>query len=324
MGHLFDRQKGQNRQMHWLKTDIHPYSDGEKITWAGIGANIILLATKILGGIFGRSRALLADGIHSASDLLSDVLVLVGLHFFYKKEDRDHPYGHGKIETLSTMGVGLLLTVVAVGVGIHAIRGIINADSLVSPDKFTILIAAASIIFKESLYHFTRRIGERTGSDAVVANAFHHRSDAWTSGATLLGISLSVYVPSLRVLDPCVALFVALFILKTAMDIIKGSARKIIDTSPPEEFIREIREEAASTPGVLACHDLTGRYYADKIRMEIHIEVDPEMTVREAHHISDLVTERIKKKYSKVISILVHIDPYNPQKKGKREEGRVF
>lgn len=299
--------------MHWLKTDIHPYSDGEKITWAGIAVNIFLFLTKILGGIFGHSKALLADGIHSASDLLSDILVLVGLHFFYKKEDRDHPYGHGKIETLSTLGVGLLLVFAAVGIGIHSIRSITETGAISPPHKLAIVVAAASTGLKEILYHLTRRIGERTGSDAMIANAFHHRSDAWTSGATLLGISLSVYVPGLRVLDPCAAIFVALFILKIAIDILKGAVRKIIDTSPPQEFLEKVRKEALAAEGVLSCHDLTARYYADKMRMEIHIEVDPEITVREAHQISERVTERIKEKNREVISILVHIDPHNTQ-----------
>jgi cation diffusion facilitator family transporter len=144
----------------------------------------------------------------------------------------------------------------------------------------------------------------------VVANAWHHRSDAWTSAVALVGITLAVYVPKLRVLDSYAALLVSFFIVKLAVDIVRRAVRKIIDTSPPPELVERICEEIRSVPGVRGCHDLTGRYYADMIRMETHVEIDPELSVRESHNIAEEVARRVKERFTEVSSILVHVDPY--------------
>ncbi len=282
---------------------------GRNITLTGMGVNAALIALKILGGVFGRSRALLADAFHSLSDFISDALVLIGLHFFHKKEDADHPYGHGKIETLVTIALGTILLIAAVRIGIGAAQAIYRGEITV-PRRFTIPIAAVSIVSKEILYRLTRRIGKRIGSEAMIANAWHHRSDAMTSIVTLAGVTLAIYVPSLRMLDSYAALLVSFFIIKVAFDILRSSVRKIIDTSPPPDVLRRYSEEIEKVPGVEACHDLMCRYYADKIRMEVHIEVDGDLTVREAHGIVDRVVEGIGSRFDEVSKVLVHIDPY--------------
>ena len=274
--------------------------------------NAALIALKITGGIFGRSRALLADAVHSVSDLISDTLVLVGLHFFHKEEDQDHPYGHGKIETLATIGVGVLLVVAALRIGIDAALAIYRGD-IVIPHRLTIPIAAISVLSKEILYQATVRIGRRIKSEALVANAWHHRSDALSSVVTLVGITLAVYVPSLRVLDSYAALLVSFFIVKVALEISHGAVKKIVDTSPPYELLECISEEICKVTGVGQCHKLTGRYYADKIRMEVHVEVDPDLTVRESHEITDRISKRVRERFEEVSSILVHIEPYMEQ-----------
>lgn len=300
----------------------HKHGDleaGRKITWAGMAVNAALIAIKIFGGIFGRSKALLADAAHSASDFVSDFLVLIGLHFFLKDKDADHPYGHGKIETLTTMGVGALLCFAAVKIGLDAAIAIHRGD-IVSPERYTIIIAALSIVSKEALYQGTVRIGRRLKSEAMIANAWHHRSDAWSSCVTLVGVTLAVYVPSLKVLDSFAALLVSFFILKIAIDILLGAIKKIIDTSPSADFMEAIDEEIRKVPGVKDCHDLTGRYYASMIRMETHIEVDPLMTVQESHAIIDRVVARVKARFDEVSTLLIHIDPYIPGR-NKEEEG---
>ena len=271
--------------------------------------NAILIALKTLGGIFGGSKALLADAVHSISDFVSDVLILIGLHFFHKEEDAEHPYGHGKIETLATLGVGTLLLVAAARIGVEAALAIYHG-TITAPHRFTILIAAISIFSKEILYHATVRIGKRLRSEAMIANAWHHRSDAWTSAVALIGITLAVYVPKLRVLDSYAALLVSFFIIKIGIEIMRGAIRKIIDTSPPRELIGKICAEIRTVPGVKGCHDLTARYYADMIRMEAHVEVDPALTVLESHRIADEVTRRVKTRFEEISHVLVHIDPY--------------
>ncbi|HER44090.1 MAG TPA: cation transporter [Candidatus Eisenbacteria bacterium] len=301
---------------HHTRTDLE---SGRRITWAGMAVNAALIALKILGGIFGRSKALLADAAHSASDFVSDLLVLIGLHYSMKDGDADHPYGHGKIETLATIGVGALLCLASVKIGLDAALAIHRGD-IVSPERFTIIIAALSIVSKEALYQATVRIGRRLKSESLIANAWHHRSDAWSSGVTLVGVTVAVYVPSMKVLDSYAALLVSFFILKIGIDILLGAIKKIIDTSPSAEFMASVGDEIRKEPGVLDCHDLTGRYYASMVRMEAHIEVDPEMTVHESHEIIDRVVSRVRARFDEVATLLIHIDPY-VQGGDKKEEG---
>jgi len=283
---------------------------GKKITWFGIGINAALITAKLAGGVLGGSRALLADAVHSISDFLSDILVLIGLEFFRKPEDELHPYGHGKIETLATIGVGILLLAAAFRIGYSASMAIYRG-SVPRPHVYTIYIAAASIILKEFLYQITVREGRKIKSEAMIANAWHHRSDALTSVITLGGITLSVYFPKLRFFDSYAALLVSFFIVKISVDILKSAVKKIIDTSPSREFIDEACRIIRSVDGVVDCHNLTARYYADLIRMEVHVEVKPSLSVLESHTIANEVAERIKERFGNVANVLVHIDPYD-------------
>jgi cation diffusion facilitator family transporter len=292
---------------------------GRRITWAGMGVNAALIALKIIGGVYGHSKALLADAAHSASDFVSDFLVLIGLHFLLKEKDTDHPYGHGKIETLATIGVGALLCFAAVKIGLDAALAI-HQGEITAPAGFTIIIAVLSVASKEILYHVTVRIGRKLGSEAVIANAWHHRSDAWSSVVTLIGVTLAVQVPSLRILDSYAALLVSFFILKIAVEILLGAIKKIIDTSPSAELMAAAKGEIEGVPGVKSCHDLTGRYYASMISMEVHIEVDPELTVMESHSIANKVVDRVKARFDEVSTLLVHIDPYRDGTGAKKEE----
>ncbi|MBN2072170.1 MAG: cation transporter [Candidatus Krumholzibacteriota bacterium] len=291
----------------------HGIESGRKITWASIWINAFLIVLKILGGIFGQSRALLADGIHSVSDFISDIVVLIGLHFLAKESDEDHPYGHGKIESVATLFVGVTLLLAAFRIGIDASMAIYRGEIAI-PHGYTIIIAALSVAFKEILYHLTVRIGRTARSEAMIANAWHHRSDAISSVITLVGITVAIYNPSLRVLDSYAALLVSFFIIKVSFGILKSAFKKIIDTSPSKEFLDRVRGLTADIDGVRECHDLMARYYADRIRMEIHIQVDPLMTVADSHRIVDAVVERITEEYPEVEKVLVHVDPYEERK----------
>jgi cation diffusion facilitator family transporter len=283
---------------------------GRKITWIGIAVNGALIALKVFGGIQGHSKALLADAVHSASDFVSDFLVLIGLHFIIKEKDSDHPYGHGKIETLATIGVGALLCYAAFKIGLDAALAI-HSGEVAAPERFTIAIAAVSIVSKEILYQATVRIGRRLGSEAMVANAWHHRSDAWSSVVTMIGVAIASFVPRLRVLDSYAALLVSFFILKIAIDILIGAIKKIIDTSLSAHLLSGATEEIQAVPGVMNCHDLTGRYYGNAIFMEVHIEVDPHLTVLESHSIANEARRRVRARFEEVSNLLVHIDPFD-------------
>ena len=281
---------------------------GRRITTIGIALNAALIALKLFGGFAGRSRALLADAAHSLSDLVTDFVVLVGLHFLGKKEDAEHPYGHGKIETLATLVVGSVLLAAAVKIGYDAATAVAGGE-LPAPHRYTIAIAAFSIVAKEWLYQVTVRTGRRAGSEAMVANAWHHRSDAWSSVVTLVGVGLASFVPRLRVLDSYAALLVSFFIVKVAVDIMGGAVRKIIDTAPSVRFIDEVCRTAESVDGVIECHDVMARYYGPVIRMELHIVVDPLITVLEAHGIIDEVVAAVTARHNEIGKILVHVDP---------------
>ncbi|RLC97121.1 MAG: cation-efflux pump [Chloroflexi bacterium] len=297
-------------------------AEGRRITWVGIGVNAILIALKLWGGLAGRSRALIADAVHSISDFVSDFIVLIGLHFLGKAEDEEHPYGHGKIETLAAIGVGLLLLTAAAKIGYEAAMAIYRGD-VSAPHRFTIIIAAVSVVAKEVLYQVTVRIGKRVGSEALVANAWHHRSDAWSSIITLGGVTAASFVPRLRILDSYAALFVSFFIVKVAAEILWSALRKIVDTAPSAEFVQAVRLSVERVPGVRQCHDIMARYYARRIRMELHIVVDPGMTVADAHVIIDHVVDVITTTFEDVEKVLVHVDPdrsaFAERKKGSTD-----
>lgn len=306
-----------------MKGHVHDHDgleSGRRITWTGLAVNALLIAIKTIGGLAGGSRALLADALHSVSDFVSDVVVLIGLHFLGKKEDEDHPYGHGKIETLATLGVGLLLLGAAFRIGYGAALSIYRGE-ITSPQPWTIAVAAVSIASKEALYQVTVKIGRRLGSEAMIANAWHHRSDAWSSVVTLAGVGAAVLVPALRVLDSYAALFVSFFIAKVAVDILRGAVRKIIDTAPSREFIEKVHDIAEGVPGVRQCHDVMARYYARRIRLELHIVVDPSMTVARAHDIIDEVVRRLESKFDEIDKVLVHVDPERAVDERGRQRG---
>jgi len=296
--------------MHDLNEDRHnEIRSGKRVTLGGMAVNAALTALKFLGGFYGGSKALLADALHSLSDLISDFLALVGLHFYRKGKDRSHPYGHGKIETLSTLGIGILLLGAAVWIGIDAARTIYNRV-FATPHLYTIWIAGFSILSKEVLYQITSRTAIRIKSEVMAANAWHHRTDAITSVVALAGIALARFVPSLIFLDSYAAILVSFFIIKIGVDIIRGSVDKIIDTALPKQLIEGVEEEIKKIEGVIGVHDTAGRYYADSIAMEAHIEVDGGMTVDRAHRIANLAERRVRERFDSVTTVLVHVDPY--------------
>ena len=249
------------------------YREGRNVTLVGSVTNIVLVFLKIAGGFLFHSQALIADGIHSVSDLLSDVVVLFGLKLGRGEEDAEHPFGHGRIETLSALLVGILLggagIWMAVSAGLEIHSGIIP-----HPSYLALVVAVVSVLAKEILYHYTRIVGERINSPAIITNAWHHRSDALSSVAVLIGIAGAQIKPSWAALDPIAAIIVSALIVKVGASFVVSAIKEFIDTAPNKAVMNRIQQCACAITGVEEVHDIRARTSGGKVFVEIHITVD--------------------------------------------------
>ena len=281
---------------------------GRNITVIGALVNAVLIGLKLLAGIFGKSNALIADGVHSISDLFTDVVVLVGIWRGRKPADEDHPFGHGRIETLSTAVVGLSLVATALYLGFQSAMDIyLRHES--HPNVLAIIGAGVSIVLKEALYRYTVLTGRRMKSRLVVANAWHHRSDALSSVAVLAGVILAQIKPSWHIFDAFAALLVSFFIIKVGLEILADTFRELSDAAPSPETLDNIRQCALSAEGVMGVHDLRVRTSGGLHQLEIHIVVDASLTVKEGHGIAKDVEACLVNDIDDVGRAIVHVDP---------------
>ena len=284
-----------------------------RITLWGAVMNIVLTAGKIVAGIFGRSAAMVADGIHSLSDLLSDAVVLVFTHISSKGKDRDHSFGHGKFETLATLIVSIILVTVGGNLmsnGIRSIIGVFNGTEIPKPGYIALIAAAVSIALKEWLYHATVRVGKKTGSTVVIANAWHHRSDALSSIGSLIGIGGAIVLgDKWTVLDPLASCLISIAIIVVAVKMALPSLAELLETSLPEDIEQEIIRIASSVKGVNDIHDLKTRRNGISFIIDAHIVVNPEMSIVEAHDISTDVEEALRMKYGQETQLSIHVEP---------------
>ena len=284
-----------------------------RITLWGAVMNIVLTAGKIVAGIFGRSAAMVADGIHSLSDLLSDAVVLVFTHISSKGKDRDHSFGHGKFETLATLIVSIILVTVGGNLmsnGIRSIIGVFNGTEIPKPGYIALIAAAVSIALKEWLYHATVRVGKKTGSTVVIANAWHHRSDALSSIGSLIGIGGAIALgDKWTVLDPLASCLISIAIIVVAVKMALPSLAELLETSLPEDIEQEIIRIASSVKGVNDIHDLKTRRNGISFIIDAHIVVDPDMSIVEAHDISTDVEEALRSKFGPETQLSIHVEP---------------
>lgn len=281
---------------------------GRNVTLIGALVNIVLIGLKLLAGIFGKSNALIADAVHSISDLFTDVVVLIGIWRGRRPPDDRHPFGHGRIEALFTAIVGIFLVGTALYLGLHAARDIyFHHDS--RPNALAIIGAGVSIVLKEVLYQYTVLTGRRMKSQLVVANAWHHRSDAFSSVAVLAGVSLAQIKPSWHIFDAFAALLVSFFILKVGLDILVNTFRELSDAAPDPETMKGIRACAMGVKGVMEMHDLRVRTSGGLHQIEIHIVVDASLTVKEGHGIAKEVEACLINDIDDVGRAIVHVDP---------------
>lgn len=289
------------------------------VTWVGFWWNILLGLSKIAGGIWGKSGALVADGIHSLSDVVTDIIILVMVGIARKKPDEKYQYGHGKYETFATMMLAVILAIVAIGIFWEATRHIIeafNGNIPPRPSMIALILCVISIVVKEWLFRYTARAGRRIKSGAVIANAWHHRSDAFSSVATLVGVGGAMFLgPHWRILDPIAAIVVAVFILIIAVKMAFPAVRELLEVALPKEMENELRGIISSTPGVITYHHLRSRRNGSTIIIDLHIKVRPDISVVTAHNISTTAEERIESLYGKNNTIVtIHIEPYEGEK----------
>lgn len=284
-----------------------------KITWTGLWINVVLTIFKFIAGIFGRSSAMVADSIHSLSDFITDLVVIVSFKIVKKPIDDSHDYGHGKFETLASFLVGLALVVVAVGIfwsGLSKVLAAYHGEKLEQPGIISLVAAAFSIVVKEWLYRYQVGIGKNINSQAVIANAWHHRSDALSSIGTLIGIGGAIVLGShYAVLDPIAAMVVSIFILKVAYQITLFSVNELLEMALPKEEKQKIIEYVTSIPGAENPHRLRTRKIGSYLAIEMHIEVDRHLTLLQAHSIADNVENLLREKLGFETIVTVHVDP---------------
>lgn len=291
-------------------------SQVQRITYIGMGVNLFLTAGKLMAGIVGKSSAMLADGVHSLSDIMTDIVVIAFVGIASKDSDRDHQYGHGKYETFATMIISIVLLLVGAGIfweGITALYRMLMGEALPEPGMIALYAALISIVSKEILYQYTVIAAKRTGSDALRANAWHHRSDAFSSVGTTLGIGGAIFLGAQwRLLDPLAGMIVSVFIIKMAIDLGMPSIRELLEVALPEESIREIEQIIGSQNGVRYFHRLRTRKIGFTIAIEVHVKVDKDLDVETSHHIASAVEDALRQRFGKQTHVGIHIEPYYP------------
>ena len=284
-----------------------------RVTFIGFAVNLVLSLVKLAAGILGRSGAMVADAVHSFSDLATDIVVIVFARISSKPRDDGHDYGHGKYETLATILISIALGVVGVGIlinSIGSIRVVIDGGLLPRPGLVALAAAVVSIAAKEILYRYTVREGRAIDSPSVVANAWHHRSDALSSLGTLVGIGCAYFLGDRwRIADPIAALVVAVFIFKVAFDLIRTGLGELLEKSLPEETEREILHIVTADPAVREPHNLRTRRIGAAIAVEVHVRVDGAMTVACSHALTVGIERRLRERFGEGTMIAIHVEP---------------
>lgn len=283
------------------------YKEVRRVTLIGSAVDLSLGIAKIVGGYVATSQALIADGVHSLSDLATDIIVLYAAKHSHREADEEHPYGHGRIETLATVVLGVALVLVSIGIGIDAIDRLFNVERLMQPTVLALYIALVSVIAKEFIYHFSMRIARKYRSEMLKANAWHSRTDAISSIIVVIGVIGSM--AGLNYLDAIAAVGVAMMIAKIGWDLTFQSLRELIDTGLDPERVELIRNTIMDVNGVQALHVLRTRRMGGEALVDVHIQVSPNLSVSEGHHISEQVRDQLVRGIDEVSDVMVHIDP---------------
>ena len=284
-----------------------------KVTIIGGAVNMLLLLFKFVAGIVGHSAAMMADAVHSLSDFVTDAVVLLFVRISGMPQDKSHDYGHAKYETLAMTLIGVALMLVAIGIvynGVMAIRYWIGGGQLTAPGMLALWAALLSIVMKEAVYRYSMMKARQLNSQAVEANAWHHRSDALSSIGTAVGIGGAIFLgQQWAVLDPVASVIVGVFIVKVAVSLLREGIGDLMERSLPDEVENEILQLAASVPGVDEPHELRTRRIGNHYAIELHIMMEGDMSLREAHEKADEVEDLMRSRYGDETHVTVHVEP---------------
>ena len=280
-----------------------------KVSFVSIVANVILSVFKLFAGIFAHSGAMISDAVHSASDVFSTIVVIIGIRISSRKSDKEHPYGHERMECVAAIVLATILAVTGLGIGYGAAGKILSGDyaDIVVPGRLALVAAAASIAVKESMYWYTRFNAKKIDSSALMADAWHHRSDALSSVGALVGIAGARL--GFPVCDAAASLCICFFIAKASYDIFKDAVDKMVDKACDEATETELKNCALAQEGVLGVDLLRTRVFGNKIYVDIEIRADGDETLREAHGIAERVHDSIEGNFARVKHIMVHVNP---------------
>ena len=283
------------------------YKLGVKTSWITIIVNIILAVFKIIAGIVGVSSAMIADGVHTLSDILTTFVVLLGLKISSKEADKGHPYGHEKYESVFAKLLSILLLLTGVFIGYESIKILISGE-IRTPKIIALIVAFLSIIVKEGMYWYTIKVAKKIKSISMEADAWHHRSDAFSSVGTFAGVlGARLGFPAL---DPIAGIIVSCFVIKVGIDLYIKSIKELVDESASEEIIETIKKKTESTEGVRGVKELKTRMFGNKIYVDIEIFVDSNITVEKGHEISEKVHDKLEKDIADIKHCMVHIEPF--------------
>ena len=282
-----------------------------KVSVITIIINLVLSVFKFLIGIFGNSQALVSDAIHSASDVVSTVAVMFGINLSAKKSDSLHQYGHERIECIFSIILAMMLFITGVGIGVTAIKTIVSGAEIEIPSKMALVAAAVSIAVKEWMYHYTKRTANKINSTAMLADAWHHRSDALSSVGSLIGVGGGLL--GFTICEPIASIVICIFIGKASVDIFMDAVNRLIDRSCTDEETEKIRECIMEIDGVKNIDKLMTRRFGSKIYVDLEISEDAEMTLSEAHKIAELVHDNIEAKIPEVKHCMIHVNPMSAE-----------
>lgn len=279
-----------------------------RVSVVTIIGNLILTLFKLLAGVVAHSGAMISDAVHSASDVLSTFVVIAGVKLAGKESDQEHPFGHERFECVAAIILSVMLAVTGAGIGWAGIQNILGGSGeLLIPGKLALVAAVVSIVSKEAMYWYTRAAAKKLGSSSLMADAWHHRSDALSSIGSFVGIlGARLGVP---VLDPVASVVICLFILKAAWDIFQDAISKMLDTACPKEVEEAMRQTVLSQPGVLRIDRLQTRLFGDRIYVEVEIAADANVPLSQAHETSAQVHHAIERQFPKVKHCMVHVNP---------------
>ena len=280
----------------------------DRTTRIGLAGNIILTAFKLFAGIFASSSAMVSDAIHSASDVLATIIVMISMRFATKDADEEHPYGHDRFECIASLLLSFILCIAGAGIGISGFKKIVGLEEITAPGMLALIAAGVSIVVKELMYRYTIANARKINSSALTANALDNRADAFSSVGSFAGILGAIL--GFPKLDALAGLIIAFFILKVAYTIFTDAVNKMVDRSCSDEFVQQLKDCAAESPEVLSIDRVSTRLFGDRVYVDIEIALDKGLTLYDAHEIGHIVHDRIEERFPQVKHCMVHLNPY--------------